>query len=78
MPDQIPELTQEQFEDFLSLARALDDIARANEVVRRMAGKYIDFIDAYEAKLRQGVTVDGLHLGLKVSRKLLAFETPNE
>ena len=74
----MPELTQEQIHDFIELARALDDIARANEVVRRMAGKYVDFIDAYEAKLREGVTVDGLHLGLKISRKLLAFETPNE
>ena len=74
----MPELTQEQIHDFTELARALDDIARANEVVRRMAGKYVDFIDAYEAKLREGVTIDGLHLGLKISRKLLAFETPNE
>lgn len=74
----MPELTQEQIHDFIELAHALDDIARANEVVRRMAGKYIDFIDAYEAKLRQGMTIDGLHLGLKVSRKLIAFETPNE
>jgi len=74
----MPELTQEQIHDFTELAHALDDIARANEVVRRMAGKYIDFIDAYEAKLREGVTVDGLHLGLKMSRKLIAFETPNE
>jgi len=74
----MPELTQEQIHDFTELAHALDDIARANETVRRMAGKYVDFIDAYEDKLRQGVTVDGLHLGLKISRKLLAFETPNE
>ena len=74
----MPELTQEQIHDFTELAHALDDIARATETVRRMAGKYVDFIDAYEDKLRQGVTVDGLHHGLKLSRKLLAFETPNE
>lgn len=70
----LTQLTEEQHEDLKRLAKALDTIEKQNRIVKTIGSKYIGFVDEYEDQLRRGITVDGIMLNLKVTRKLLAEE----
>lgn len=68
------ELTEEQHDDLVRLAKALAAIEKNNKIVKTIGAKYGDFVDAFEDQLRRGVTIGDLMLSLKVSRKLIAAE----
>lgn len=68
------ELSEEQHDDLVRLAKALAAIEKNNKIVKTIGAKYGDFVDEFEDQLRRGVTVGDLMLSLKVSRKLLAAE----
>lgn len=70
----LTQLTEEQHEDLIRLAKALAAIEKSNKIVKSISAKYGDFIDEFEDQLRRGVTLGDLMLSLKVSRKLLASE----
>ena len=68
------ELSEEQHDDFVRLAKALAAIEKNNKIVKAIGAKYLDFVDEFEDQLRRGLVIDDLELGLKVTRKLLATE----
>lgn len=70
----LTELNEAEAADMKRLAKALETIDKANKVVKQIGGKYVDFITEHEAELRRGVTVNGLTLSLKITKKLIAVE----
>lgn len=70
----LTQLTEEQHDDLIRLAKALAAIEKNNKIVKTIGAKYVDFIDEFEDQLRRGVTLDDLILSLKVTRKLIVEE----
>lgn len=60
------ELTAEQIKELKTLARA-QEYAEEAKVIR---SRFKAFVDDNENALRSGVEVDGLRLGVKVSKQL--------
>lgn len=62
------EITDEQRKTLVKLAKAQAAAKEATALRAQLAG----FVQDNEAALKYGVTVDGLRLGVKISRQLTA------
>lgn len=71
MPESIPDLTQEQTEDFARLADAQQAVREANDIVKMLGAKYRDFMLRFESLLARGVTLGPYRLYIHYSRKLM-------
>ena len=63
-------ITPEQLKELKRLAKAIKAAAEAAEIKKRFKA----FIDDNEDALREGVEIDGLVIGVKVSKQLTVEE----
>lgn len=63
-------ITPEQLKELKRLAKAIKAAAEATEIKKRFKA----FIDDNEEALRDGVEIDGLVIGVKISKQLTVEE----